>query len=327
MSELTETEINSCFDRATLFAVEGELEYGAIKTALLYFENKGTVTVSDMTNINALIASDKDADLWRNVKAETYTSCANLVEKIVSEASALVSGNGLQGSTDTGSGDITNSSSPGSFTGGSLVGGGGLSGGSSKPTTPVDPKPEPPKATFNDIESVEWAKEAIETLAQKGVINGKSEGKFAPDDKVTREEFVKIIIGAFGLLDEDAKSDFGDVDKSRWSYVFIATANELGIVTGDGENFNPTGEMSRQDMAVIIHRVFEYLGAKVSGESISFDDNADISDYAKEAVDALTAAGIINGMGDGTFAPKGTVTRAQTAKVVYGLMSIIGGGK
>ena len=54
---------------------------------------------------------------------------------------------------------------------------------------------------------------------------------------------------------------------------------------------------------------------------------SDIAEYAKDAVETLTAAGIINGMGDGVFAPCGTVTRAQAAKVVYGLLNLIGGGK
>ena len=85
--------------------------------------------------------------------------------------------------------------------------------------------------------------------------------------------------------------------------------------------------MSRQDMAVVIYRTAEKLGLKISGEAESFADSSDISDYAKDAVKALTAKGIINGMGDGTFAPKATVTRAQAAKVIYGLIELVGGGK
>ena len=78
---------------------------------------------------------------------------------------------------------------------------------------------------------------------------------------------------------------------------------------------------------MIIHRVFELLNAEVSGEAVSFDDDANIADYAKTAVEVLTGAGILNGMGDGTFAPKSTVTRAQSAKVVYELLNLLGGGK
>ena len=61
--------------------------------------------------------------------------------------------------------------------------------------------------------------------------------------------------------------------------------------------------------------------------NVTFTDESEISDYAKEAVSYLASAGIINGMGDGTFAPAGTVTRAQAAKVVYGLLNLVGGVK
>ena len=193
---------------------------------------------------------------------------------------------------------------------------------------PVDiPKPiEKPKMEFNDLSSSHWAYEAIEELAEKGILNGKGDANFVPDDGVTLEEFVKIIAVAFDLT-ADSEIRFADVEADRWSADYIAAAAAHGIVTGDGESFNPAQVITRQDMAVIIYRVFEHLGLEVSGDVISFDDDAEISDYAKKAVEALTAAGIINGMGDGTFAPKTNVTRAQSAKVVYGLLQLVGGGK
>jgi len=329
VSEFTQDAYGVAFDKATLMEIEQTRSFGVLKDAFLYFENKGIIT-PDMTDINALIAADKDAQLWKDLIEKENTSCAMLIENAESIADDL---NVPLTDGNTGS-NIGGSSLPadkptGSGGGGSLGGG----GGSSKPTKPTEPKPEEPKepetskVTFTDIDTVDWAKDAIKALAEKGVINGKSEGIYAPDDKVTREEFVKIIIGAFDLLNEDAGADFGDVDVSRWSYAFIATANELGIVSGDGVNFNPTSEISRQDMAVVLYRTAEKLGIKLSGDAESFKDSDDIADYAKEAVKALTAGGIINGMGDGTFAPKATVTRAQAAKVIYGLMSLVGGGK
>lgn len=324
MSELSQSELSNAFDRATLMAIESEAAYGTIKSAFLYFENKGSITVSDMTNINSLIAGDNDSDLWRNIKAGTYTDGDDLIAKIVAEAANLAGGTVTGGS---GNNDITGTTSPGGFAGGGMAGGAG-GGGSSKPEAkPEEPETEVPAGTFTDIANVDWAKESIEALAAKGVINGKGDGKFAPDDSVTREEFVKIIIGAFDLLNDDAKADFGDVDASRWSYAFIATANELGIVTGDGASFNPTGAMSRQDMAVVIYRTAEKLGLELLGNVEDFADSAEFADYAKDAIKALTASGVVNGMGDGTFSPKTTVTRAQAAKVIYGLMKLVGGGK
>lgn len=325
ITELSEAELSNAFDRATLMTVAKMYEYGTVKSAFMYFENKGSIVVSDMTNIDALVEADTDTELWKNVKLGTYTDCADLVTKTVAMATDLVTNGTIGGTTGE---NINNPSSPGGFTGGGMGGSGGGGGApATKPTTPAEPTPVVPEGAFTDIASVEWAKESIEALADMGVLSGKGDGRFCPDDKVTREEFVKIIVAAFDLADADAECDFADVSKDSWSYPYIAVAANLGIVSGDGTAFNPALGISRQDMAVIIHRVFEYLGAEVEGNSINFDDNTDISDYAKDAVETLTSAGVINGMGDGNFAPRGTVTRAQAAKVVYSLLDIIGGGK
>jgi len=315
-------EYGKAFDRATLHLVEETSGYDAFKTAFLYFENKGVIT-PDMTNINALINAGKDVELWKSVMANTNGNCADIIDKAVSEAQAMVN-SGVLNSTP------------------SVGGGGGGAGGSASVDKPVVPsgsgtvsgentpeiKPLDPTTTgkFADVQTTHWAYKAIEKMADKGILNGKGDGNFEPDSGVTREEFVKIIVVAFDLK-ADAENSFSDVSADRWSASYISSAAALGIVNGDGENFEPTKVMSRQEMAVIIHRVFEHLGAEVSGEAVTFDDDSEIADYAKSAVEALTATGIINGMGDGTFAPKATVTRAQSAKVVCGLLDLLGGGK
>ena len=323
VSEFTKAEYIKAFDKATLIQIEQTRSFGVLKDAFVYYKNKGTIA-PDMTKIQALIDSGNDAQLWKDLINMENSDC----DTLVSNAETIANGMTVPGTTPGGTvgGSSTPADKPTGGGGGGSIGGSGSSTPST-PVTPVDPEPEIPEGTFTDIADIDWAKESIEALAEKGVLNGRGDGKFYPGDTVTREEFVKTIIAAFDLLNEDAKADFGDVDSSRWSYAFIATANELGIVTGDGTSFNPTGRMSRQDMAVVIYRTAQKLGLALSGEAEEFADSDAVSDYAKDAVAALTAAGIINGMGDGTFAPEFTVTRAQMAKVIYGLMNLVGGGK
>lgn len=303
------------FDKATLMLIEQIADDGTLGTAFLYFEGKGSITPV-MTHINTLIAADADTALWKELKKKDNTDAATLVANAEDIAERLVANLG----------------------GG---GGGGGGGGVSKPSTPPIDEPTTPGVStgiidkpddvvvpvFNDLSQAEWAREAVEALAAKGIVAGKGNGAFAPNDNVTREEFVKMIVEAFELLDEGAECNFADVASDRWSAKYIASANRLGVVTGDGANFNPAAQMARQDMAVIIYRVFELAGVDVDGNAIRFTDNGAISGYAKDAVSALSGAGIINGMGDGTFAPKATVTRAQAAKVIYGLLNLIGGDK
>ncbi|MBQ4087367.1 MAG: S-layer homology domain-containing protein, partial [Clostridia bacterium] len=197
--------------------------------------------------------------------------------------------------------------------------------GSTTVETPADNKVV---VNFSDLGEAAWASTAIKALAEDGVVSGKGDGKFYPNDTVTREEFVKIIVEALDIYNKNASASFDDVQDSRWSYGYIASAVHAGIIKGVSDTeFNPAGTMSRQDMAVIMYRVAGLLGLDVAGDSSVFADNADIADYAKEAVGALSGAGIINGTGNDCFSPKGTVTRAQAAKVVYEVLNAVGGAK
>lgn len=175
-------------------------------------------------------------------------------------------------------------------------------------------------SVFSDIDNVPWAKEAINTLYSLGVINGKEIGKFYPNDMITREEFVKMLVSAFSmkLIDEDVK--FDDVSENDWSYDFIKTAYIAGIAKGVGGNmFGKTDNILRQDICVMINRLFDIskidISAKQNGKI--FVDADDISDYAKDAVNNMSAADIISGDESGNVNPMAYATRAEVAKLLF----------
>ena len=176
--------------------------------------------------------------------------------------------------------------------------------------------------TFSDISNVKWAKEAIEYLAARGVISGPGDGTFRPNDNVTRAEFIKMLMMALELEDEEAVCTFSDVNEGAWYYKPIATAQKLGIVKGKGDGtFGVNDEILRQDMTVMTYRTEQLLDIDLDDDVNvePFTDEAEISSYAKEAVTAMQRAGIINGIGDGSFAPKNSVTRAEAAVIIYRL--------
>lgn len=209
---------------------------------------------------------------------------------------------------DNGSDDTTTSSKS------KRTGGGG---GVSMPASPVINT----VAGFSDIAHVQWAKEAIDYLASNGIVNGYSDRIFAPDDNVTREQFVKMLVEAFELKAASALCEFEDVDKSQWYYTYIASAYDSKIVTGISDTeFGIGAPISRQDMAVMAYRCAKACGMSLGLGELAFDDKSDIYLYAEEAVGALSIAGIINGFEDGTFRPQGLCTRAQAAKVIYELL-------
>lgn len=189
------------------------------------------------------------------------------------------------------------------------------------PNAPITPVV---KEIFSDLGGVEWAKEHIEKLYKKSVVSGDGEGKYLPDNTVTREEFVKMMVLAFDMYSETAKAEFIDVPEDAWYYKYVASAVEKGLITGMGDNLFGTGlQISRQDMAVIAHRAAEAAGKNLTNneQAIDFADVDVIDDYAAESVKLLSNNGIINGI-EGNFRPQDNSTRAQAAVVISRLCDL-----
>lgn len=227
--------------------------------------------------------------------------------------------------------DAIGEGSQGGNSGGS-GGSGGSSGGGiknaeySETYTKTDTPEKINKNIFDDIDDVGWAAEAIIELAQKGIISGKGDRLFYPNDNITREEFVKIIVKTFFENAEVSDKSFDDVSDGEWYAEFVKKACGEGIINGIGENIFGTGmNITREDMAVIAYRTALKSGKLKESErtpGFIFADDEQISDYAKSAVYALYDAGIINGVSEDEFAAKDYLTRAQAAKIIYGIYSL-----
>ena len=185
----------------------------------------------------------------------------------------------------------------------------------------ADPVPE---ISFQDVPSDAWYAEYVTYLTEKSIVSGKTANTFAPNDFVTRAEFVKIIAGVAGAdVTSAAGSSFSDVDAGAWYAPYVAWAAENGIVTGSGDKFNPNSRITRQDMAVIIDRYVEKLAPKKLenvNDKVDFADNSSISSYAADAVASMQQAGIISGKGANNFAPKDNATRAEACKMLAMVM-------
>ena len=314
-------ELSLGFDRAVLLSYAQEMDYASFGKAFRYYLEKGTFSVNK-DNFKTISDKDLDNNFFKALKKENNTSTAALKKNADDLMEDLLSGSSGSGS---GSGGSSGSGSSGSSSGGNR-GNTGLSvSGESGSRTEIETNIQ--KVSFSDMDSAPWANAAVDYLAGRNIVSGRGDGRFCPNDKMSREEFVKLVVSAFSLTEETAESIFEDVEKDRWSYPYIASAVRAGIINGvDEMHFHPTGSITREDMAVIIFRAYKLMGLKNTENILSFTDADEISGYAKEAVGTLCGSGILNGMGDGTFAPRGEVTRAQASKVVYELLIIIGGG-
>ncbi len=206
--------------------------------------------------------------------------------------------------------------------------GGGNSGSGSKGSTNIAvetvtqvQEPEVDKKIFSDLAGYEWASEAIYKLSEKGVVDGVGNNLYEPSRNVNREEFVKLICEAFGFKVSGAALSFLDVKKSDWFYDYVSKAVELNIVNGvSGNTFGSRTQITREDMAVMVYRAMKAANVLMPEQILEFIDNSDISDYAKEAVGVLGKMGVINGVGNGNFAPKNKATRAESAVIIYRCM-------
>ncbi|ATW25596.1 fibronectin type III domain-containing protein [Candidatus Formimonas warabiya] len=186
---------------------------------------------------------------------------------------------------------------------------------------------EEPGAGFKDVPAGHWAAGSINYLVAKGIINGKTATAFAPNDPITRAEFVKILAGIAGVdPTEYGTTFFSDVAANAWFAPYVAWAGEAGVSQGTDGKFNPNAPINRQEMAAMIARfVKDVKGATLPAvnESVVFADNGRIADYAADAVAMMQKAGIINGKANNQFAPQDKATRAEAAKMLATLMQIM----
>lgn len=202
----------------------------------------------------------------------------------------------------------------------------GSSGSAARPpvqdndTLFADKKPSSPvfDAKFSDMRDAQWAETAVYSLAEKGIINGRTEEAFCPAENVTRAEFTKLISLTFDLPDCEADTAFTDVERGAWYEEYIKSAVCANIIFGYNNSFKPDDFISRQDAAVIIFRAMK----KEITEKKIFADAGMISEYASDAVGALGGLGILKGKDSGAFMPLDNLTRAEAAQLIYNVLEI-----
>mgnify|MGYP000765877526 FL=1 len=270
-------------------------------------DEKYAVIFGTPTEINS--KGETKATYVANDKPGTVTITATYKDTEGNEKSASVKVTVKKASTTTGGNDGTTSG------GGPGIIAPGNTGAVTTPNTNTNYKPD-----FQDLDSVEWARTAINGLAMRGMINGRDQYTFDPNANITRAEYCQILMGAINALNAKGESTFADVPSTAWYYNAVSVASQLGIVSGYGDgNFGPNDLITRQDMALMTYKTAKIMNKSLEpvNAEITFEDSHEISDYAFEAVMTLQKAGIINGMTETTFEPHSNATRAQSAKVIF----------
>ena len=322
-SKITGKSITSIADLKTkikegLILTATRFPNGYMSLQPLYSDYKNIIGISSVSSANSVYSSVGAKDF------ASITDLKNAYNNAVSAIAKTVSGGGGGGggggglSLSVGGGQTVTSDGqtviPGSSFEADII---DTSLSSENSQTPLGLK-------FQDLYTYEWAYPSISILHEKGIVSGLSEIQFAPGRKVKREEFIKMIVCAMGL-EMNAGDRFSDVDASAWYAPYVYAAYNNNLVNGISENeFGVSLDILRQDMAVMIYNAIKQKGYIPSGAELAFDDKDSISDYANEAVAELSALGIINGMGDGRFAPREKATRAQSAVIIERALKYLG---
>lgn len=177
---------------------------------------------------------------------------------------------------------------------------------------------------FKDVPDAHWAAAAITSLAAKQVVTGVSAAAFEPARKVTRAEFTALLMRALGQSGQ-GQTTFEDVQSDAWYASYVEAAARLGIVNGRSRSaFAPDAAISREEMAVMAVRALEFKqGEKLAmaAQPAVYADASGIREWAKAYVNAATALKLVEGREQRQFVPQGPLTRAESAQVIYNLLS------
>lgn len=197
--------------------------------------------------------------------------------------------------------------------------------------------------SFNDVTNHPWARNILNSLYSKGIMEYSRADTFGADDQTTRGEFATLLVKGLSLpinADDSQKAFFdvqNNVNATTWDYKHIETAARAGIITGKKEGFfAPTLPITRQEAAVMIARAVKLKldtnDDKLAGKlAKTYLDSGKIEYYARPAVQAVTGAKIMSGnpitlqgqkKASFNFNPTGNMTRAEAGKIAVELFKV-----
>jgi len=183
-------------------------------------------------------------------------------------------------------------------------------------TLPAGAAQEPVK--FPDVESGHWAESSIDRWSTVKVLQGNPAGNFVPDGEMTRAEFATMLNNLMGYTVK-AENVYSDLDDGEWYTDAILKLTAAGVLQGANGQAMPDMPITREMASVMLCRAFHLEPS--ADAALTFEDSHEVSSWAKGAVSALAERGMIQGVGNNTFAPGWNINRASVAKLVDNMIS------
>ncbi len=176
--------------------------------------------------------------------------------------------------------------------------------------------------SFSDVPRTHWAYKEITAMAEKGIIKGYEDGKFRPNNHITRAEFAKIMIAAAGIdiNKRDLKQTFEDVPEWHWAFYYVEYAKPYltGYKSGSRYTYKPDQYAVREDIAVALVRLLGYDRNHKPDLSVvsRFKDDDKISPALRPYIAISIQTELMKGY-NGYFRPQDEITRAEAASLLY----------
>ena len=185
-------------------------------------------------------------------------------------------------------------------------------------------------AGYTDVRSSAWYADAVAAVTEQGLMAGISDCMFAPDVTTTRAMMVTTLYrmaGSPDLSGENLGYPFADVAADSWYGDAVYWARLNGVSTGTGANtFSPDGSLTREQAVTMMYLYAVAQGADTVGSEAAlqeYEDFADVSDWAGQAVSWAVENGLLAGDGAGHLNPQKAATRAELAAMLVSFTSVL----
>ena len=171
---------------------------------------------------------------------------------------------------------------------------------------------------FNDVPADVWYTEAVNALAERGIVTGTGSG-FLPSRPVTRAQFAVMLCRTLNIAPAENGDNFTDAGNT-WYTPYLAALKQRGIMQGDDEgNIYPTHYITRQEMCLLIYKGCDGFAEDPVTVFAPYTDADDVATWAIQAMSWCIERGIVQGSGT-QLQPESTATRAEAAQIIHNLL-------
>ncbi len=161
---------------------------------------------------------------------------------------------------------------------------------------------------FTDTEG-HWAVVDIDYANNHNLANGYN-GKFNPDNSITRGEYISLINRNFNLIDNSGELKFESIDKNQWYYNDILIGQNEGYINIFNKNeLNPNQAITREEAGAILGKVL--YKEELDNNNLVFSDSSRINSEYLPYIEKLVNNKILKGYSDNSFRPQDKLTKAE----------------